>query len=160
MTQHKYSGVKLGLIQRECCDPDCDAAPMDGSPVPLCPRHFAAVARAFIAIAKDRHDQAVLDVIDSVNPEKTLSRAFKVIGDDRRSRAVVYFVRFGSRIKIGTTTDLSRRLTEIPHDEVLCVVPGGADVERRHHEDFARWRLTGEWFAATDECLAAVAAIG
>lgn len=63
-------------------------------------------------------------------------------------RPVVYYLLFGDRIKIGTTTDLDSRLKVIPHDQVLAVEPGGHALERERHAQFAAHRLNGEWFAA------------
>lgn len=59
---------------------------------------------------------------------------------------IVYYVRFGERVKIGTTIQLATRLRSIPHDEVLAVEPGGVEMERRRHLQFADYRMKGEWF--------------
>lgn len=64
---------------------------------------------------------------------------------------IVYYLKFGDRVKIGTTTtNLRKRLLDIPHDEVLAVEPGGVDIERRRHLQFARHRVNGEWFTCGD----------
>jgi hypothetical protein len=60
---------------------------------------------------------------------------------------VVYYLRFADRVKIGTTSNLERRLCAIPHDEVLATEPGSFNLERRRHLQFADDRLMGEWFA-------------
>lgn len=52
---------------------------------------------------------------------------------------VVYFVRVGHNVKIGTTTKLRERLMALylgPED-VLAVVPGGKDTEAAYHDRFA-----------------------
>ncbi len=73
---------------------------------------------------------------------------------------VVYYVRFGDHVKIGTTSRLRERLGAIPHDELLAVEPGGYELERLRHAEFdaARLRPRGhthnEWFALTDRLLA------
>lgn len=59
---------------------------------------------------------------------------------------VVYYIRFGDRVKIGTTTHLRNRLSAIPHDEVMAVEAGGRGVEQARHRQFAKLRITGEWF--------------
>jgi len=59
---------------------------------------------------------------------------------------VVYYALFGDRVKIGTTTDLVGRMGAVPHDHLLATEPGGREVERRRHEQFATWHATGEWF--------------
>ena len=61
----------------------------------------------------------------------------------RRSQSIVYYVRFtGGRIKIGTTVDLLRRLTEMRARvvDVLATEPGGFDVEARRHRKFSHLR--------------------
>lgn len=64
---------------------------------------------------------------------------------------VVYYLRFGERIKIGTTVSLISRLSDLPYDEVLAIEPGGSEVEAARHKQFAAFRITGEWFALVDE---------
>lgn len=66
---------------------------------------------------------------------------------------VVYYIRFADRVKIGTTTDLQKRLTSIPHDEVLATEPGSYDLEKRRHAQLRRSRIYAnrEWFWLTDE---------
>lgn len=64
---------------------------------------------------------------------------------------IVYYIRFGDRVKIGTTTNLKARLGVVPHDEVLATEPGGRDVERARHVQFAATRITREWFAYSTE---------
>ena len=59
---------------------------------------------------------------------------------------LVYYLRFGDRIKIGTTTNLRERLTSIPHDELLATERGNHALEHARHLEFATDRITGEWF--------------
>lgn len=59
---------------------------------------------------------------------------------------VVYYIAFGDRIKIGTTTDLKARMSALPHDEILAVEPGSNELEKRRHREFGEHRLRGEWF--------------
>lgn len=67
--------------------------------------------------------------------------------------SVVYYVRFGDRIKIGYTRNLGQRLASIPHDELLTVEPGAVKVEANRHRQFATIRIVGEWFAAAPELI-------
>jgi hypothetical protein len=69
---------------------------------------------------------------------------------------VVYYIRFGDRIKIGTTRNLTTRLASLPHDKVLGIERGDRDTERKRHEQFAHLRLTkrGEWFSMGGDLLA------
>jgi len=59
---------------------------------------------------------------------------------------MIYYVRTCCRIKIGYTTDLERRMTELSPDELLATESGGRDLERRRHDQFAAYRIRGEWF--------------
>lgn len=66
---------------------------------------------------------------------------------------LVYYLLFADRIKIGTTTNLVKRMEVIPHDELLATEPGGRPVELQRHEQFAHLRIKGEWFQAAPELL-------
>ena len=59
---------------------------------------------------------------------------------------VVYYLRFGDRVKIGTTANPRQRLAAIWHHEVLAFERGDRLLERRRHTEFADDRLGGEWF--------------
>ena len=62
---------------------------------------------------------------------------------------VVYYLRLGDRVKIGTSGNPRQRLGVLPHDEVLAFERGDRVVEQRRHREFATSRLgTSEWFAA------------
>ena len=61
---------------------------------------------------------------------------------------VVYYLRLGERVKIGTTFTPRHRFAALPHDEVLAFERGDRLVERARHVEFAADRLgTSEWFA-------------
>lgn len=60
---------------------------------------------------------------------------------------VVYYVRHGDQVKIGTTHSLVNRLRQIRHDALLAIEPGHYDLEKLRHWQFAENRLDGEWFA-------------
>lgn len=63
---------------------------------------------------------------------------------------VVYFLRTGGMVKIGTSTRLLSRVNDLSLSlsDVVLVVPGGEDVETAYHERFARQRVhyKREWF--------------
>lgn len=66
---------------------------------------------------------------------------------------VVYFIRNGSRVKIGWTTNLQRRLSSLslPASAVALLVPGGPAEENMLHNYFAATRVArSEWFEITD----------
>lgn len=61
---------------------------------------------------------------------------------------VVYYLRYGDRVKIGTTGNPRQRFAAILHEEVMAFERGGRPLEQRRHAEFADDRLgTSEWFA-------------
>jgi len=63
---------------------------------------------------------------------------------------LVYYLQFGDRVKIGTTTNLKNRMLVIPHDRLLATEPGDQAWEHHRHLEFAALRITGEWFHYRD----------
>ncbi|MCU1509028.1 MAG: ATPase [Glaciihabitans sp.] len=60
---------------------------------------------------------------------------------------VVYYIRLGNRIKIGTSANPRARIARLPWDEVLAFERGNRQVEQRRHAQFADHRIRGsEWF--------------
>lgn len=64
----------------------------------------------------------------------------------------VYLISNGyNQFKVGFTTNISQRLTNIrvgsPSCRLLCVVPGGLDLEHEIHEQLSQFSTHGEWFA-------------
>jgi len=75
---------------------------------------------------------------------------------------LVYFIRNGSRVKIGWTTNLRGRLSSLalPATAVAATTPGGPDEERGIHRKFARARVgRTEWFEASPEIEAFIATL-
>lgn len=69
---------------------------------------------------------------------------------------VVYYIRRGSFVKIGTTSRLRTRMRDLMPDEVLAVEPGSYGLERTLHARFAEARVAPdcEYFRATHELAA------
>jgi hypothetical protein len=60
---------------------------------------------------------------------------------------VVYYLRFGDRIKIGTSSNPRSRLAQLRFDELLAFERGGREIEQKRHAQFAGARFPGsEWF--------------
>ncbi|MBL7487109.1 GIY-YIG nuclease family protein [Frankia sp. AgW1.1] len=74
--------------------------------------------------------------------------------------SLVYYLKFGERIKIGYTTNLHSRLTGIPHDDLLAVERGGRLLEGTRHRQFAHLRVVGEWFEQASDLDAHIARLG
>jgi hypothetical protein len=63
---------------------------------------------------------------------------------------LVYFIRNGNRLKIGTTTELKRRIRTLAlrPENVALLISGGRQLERAFHRQFADLRIgNSEWFA-------------
>jgi hypothetical protein len=72
---------------------------------------------------------------------------------------LVYYARRGDLIKIGTTTQIKRRLTDQAFDELLAVEPGSFDLEWQRHVQFGgslanKRRGQNEWFHPGETLLA------
>ena len=73
---------------------------------------------------------------------------------------VVYYLRLGDSVKIGTTSNPRQRFAALRHEEVLAFELGGRVVEQQRHAEFADDRLgTSEWFALTPRLRAHIAAL-
>ena len=98
-----------------------------------------------VKLARKRWDQTVT-ALPSLRRERiTLASA---------STAIVYYIRRGDLIKIGTTTDPVDRFTSLLPDEILAFEPGSyADETFRHHQ-FGHLRCQGEHFAPEPELMA------
>jgi len=78
---------------------------------------------------------------------------------------VVYYLRFGDRVKIGTTHNPRQRFAALAAgvsgaEEVLAFELGDRTVERSRHAEFAADRLgTSEWFALSPRLSMHVAAL-
>jgi hypothetical protein len=73
-----------------------------------------------------------------------------------RGRPVVYYVRFGLYIKIGTSEKLRSRLLNVPHDELMAIEFGGPQLEARRHSQFSVSRHVGEWFLPSADLISHV----
>ena len=70
------------------------------------------------------------------------------------SESVVYAIAAQDRVKIGYTTNLPQRMKNIQSAcsvPIVCLgtTPGGVELERALHRQFAASRLHGEWFRLT-----------
>lgn len=72
--------------------------------------------------------------------------------------SVVYFIQQGDSgpIKIGVATDVWKRLGSLQVSTVeplhlRAMLPGGRETEKRLHQQFAAFRVRGEWFLPVDD---------
>lgn len=60
--------------------------------------------------------------------------------------AVVYYIRIGHLVKIGTTIDPGTRFKDLRPNELLAHEPGGEILERQRHTQFKTLKARGEYF--------------
>lgn len=140
-----------------CCAPDCLDNVLELAPVPLCPTHVRETYEFGVALVDtwksletaQQRAEYIEQRYATSGPdfERQQQRAYAY------GRGYVYFIRFSERIKIGWSRAPHKRIANLPFDEVLAVVPGTIQQERRYHERFAHLRTTGEWFRAEPELI-------
>lgn len=82
---------------------------------------------------------------------QALAEAHASYGQNGKPVKYVYFLRVGSRIKIGRTIDLRARLTSLKTaisrpTRLTYVIRGDVRIEQRLHDLFAEDHVRGEWF--------------
>jgi len=127
----------------------CDAPSWDVAPFPICQRHALAV---YAAVGKHiREDRPRRSARVKVGPPESLGQ-----------RGIVYYVDFGTHIKIGFTTNLRRRLASFsrPRTDVMAVEEGTLLTEAQRHAQFDNERVEGrELFAKSDRLMEHIASV-
>jgi hypothetical protein len=114
-------------------------------------------ALTFIAVElqQKRHEKDELtegDVREAVVLGRTRFDEFRQQLADRRSDripdSIVYYIRRGPLVKIGTTTNPHGRFRDLLPDEILAWEPGGRTEEEARHAQFKALRVSnrGEYF--------------
>jgi len=128
---------------------DCQKPVPDDFPMDLCETHALMTAAVMMerggATMKRLRSMYDTSYVRRLNRETEAPRAEQYIDG---FPSVVYYIRFGANIKIGTSRKLISRLAQIPHDELLAIEPGDVAHERQRHWQFAENRIHGEWFEA------------
>ena len=127
-------------LPRWCCWPGCRTLAESGS-MPLCEHHFQFVGIRFMAersVLSGEFDADAREQRRAENAERE-----RQLRAEREAASVVYYVRIGDHVKIGYTQDLHRRLGDLrlDPDAVMAVEPGGPDLERCRHLQFADERV-------------------
>lgn len=154
------------MTDTRCLQPGCDAAGAEDAPVALCVEHLALAAEW-----ADR-EWGVVDLLPSpcLACGSRLGRrypsgwlcarcesAYGEVPDDDLVPPridIVYYLRHGDRVKIGTTTNPRQRFAAIWHEELLAIERGDRHRERARHEQFAAERFgRSEWFQASPALL-------
>jgi hypothetical protein len=149
----------------------------------LCADHFTKLAEMFEALHLDEATRAgaareaeldareerlrerewdVNNLIEQWSEDSRTARRAIRVWHDRRDQTVdwyVYYVRIGDVIKIGTTGAFKQRMNTLMPDEILAVEPGGLQLERLRHREFAHLRVRGERFSPGDDLMAHIASV-
>lgn len=83
-------------------------------------------------------------------PQQTDTSSFTWAVPSGKHAPLVYFIRNGNRMKIGTSTELKRRIRTLAlrAENVALLLNGGKPLERDLHKQFADLRIGNtEWFA-------------
>lgn len=141
---HAFKGrhADYDLLNHMCTVSKCKAHTEEDAPVPLCSDHMRIAFAHYLMSAEGM--AAEVAEPDTYEEEPTQAYRTSVL----TTMGFVYFVRFSDRIKIGWSGNPEARLKNVPHDEVLAIVPGTMQDERKLHAAFAHHRVTGEWFKA------------
>lgn len=142
LDQVEDTPVSRARIRLVCAWRDC-GRPLTPEEPPLCSAHLKIAHELYI----DRFQTATSGYryAGSVRPE--VEPAPVPVPEPRRG--VVYYLRSGGYIKIGWTSDLTKRMRAYPPDSLLLAHhPGTRADETTMHRKFAAHRTHGrEWYA-------------
>jgi hypothetical protein len=144
---------------------DCLEPIWIAKPIPLCRPHALQVAEVVVPdlIAESLRALRTRQSPKTLAPEEASalidgSRALDPRDYlDGAHGPIVYVIENGSRVKIGYTTCLRRRITDLSLRDcnILLLLEGGPTLERALHHRFAPFRVERtEWFALTDTIVA------
>lgn len=112
--------------------------------IELCWYHFDLAGRTFIE-KRSIFGAAAMTARREQREQEAAARAASTPSPDEwpRKRSVVYYVRIADRVKIGYTTYLPARISQlrVDRDAVMAVEAGWRDKEAERHAQFADERI-------------------
>lgn len=142
-----------------CCWPDCrEERYFRSDAPPMCLNHIIKVTAYGSSTARDIARQ---DFMSGLTPRLTPG----TIQTEPGPQPVVYYVRLGEYIKIGTTVNLAKRLNALQADHdpdaLLATEPGDRQVEAQRHGQFYEDRVfhNRELFRPSERLLEHIAAL-
>lgn len=112
----------------------CDAASLPGAPFPMCERHMIQAAK----FVMEMRMSALPGVRGSAPRKEGPSKI------DQRKASIVYYIDWGNdQVKIGRTTNLTRRLNTFSRrtSDILALEVGATVKERERHVQFREERV-------------------
>lgn len=113
---------------------DCNGRVPEGAEIPLCLDHMREAYLWYASQLRALRDAGRLSDRDGEDLAAAETPDTYTLREHREP--VVYYVRIGHYIKIGTTVDLHSRMASLMPDEFLALEPGGRDVEAQRHRQF------------------------
>lgn len=127
----------------------------------LCRGHFAGYLEVLELIGKNERLMQLIEpqqlLIPAADPED--GRRWNEMRRRYAEQSVVYYVRIGGLIKIGTTVNMQARMSQLMIDEVLATEPGDRELELMRQKQFKHLRERGERFRPEPDLLSHVAMI-
>lgn len=133
-----HCGTTLVESLRVCALPGCEKHLPVTRELPVCRDCGIKIALVHA------HDAELWDVV-SRERRRRQEEAEAARRSAKAAKSCVYYVRLGpARIKIGYTSNLKSRLgaLRVHPSALLAWEPGGRDVEKQRHQDFAAERIT------------------
>lgn len=114
--------------------------------------HFLAAAGYTLKQMQSWGVNITREVVEAVVADVVASRVWQTSAEKRPTPtgSVVYYMRLGNRVKIGMSASLVNRVADIQPEELMATEPGGYDIEKLRHQQFAELRVSGEWFRLED----------
>jgi hypothetical protein len=133
-----HCGGALWEAPPRCCIPDCNQPVLRSDALPVCRDCGIKIAVAHLNGARRLH--AV-----TAEAQRQAEQHRERVRNGQTKTACVYYLELApNRIKIGFTSDLKQRIRNLraPNSALLAIEPGGRDVERKRHIQFAPYRIT------------------
>ena len=136
-----------------CCMPGCHKWNSDLPHLHLCNAHLAIVhkeveASAFTGLLSVDGHHTLAAQIHFLEMELAAYKRADVARSTKGDNGTIYYVQSGGHIKIGWTSDLTKRMRQYPPNcQLLANHPGTRADEQRLHKRFAAHRSHGrEWY--------------
>ena len=128
----------------------CDADAAEDMPFPICLHHALQLHKRMKEhrggeSLEERYRVDLEQRRAAYRPGEGSEERQALLAQAKADQSVVYYIRLSAdRIKIGTTTNMTMRLSglRVRRDAVLATEPGSYDLERARHQQFADLRYT------------------
>lgn len=130
----------------------CDGESLPDAPFPICVKHASEILRYLNSHTPSTMDDRIILAVRMMEQNREQQAERKRINPQPE---VVYYAQVGHRIKVGTTTNLVRRIRSYPPGtRLLAYEPGGLALEAQRHAQFADDLEAGrEWFRPSERLL-------